>query len=315
MLYAGDYPFVHLVLHKEADGLIVLSLVSTVILLFAFSRGVQRILTALSLDYIESWSIVAFSLIAACLVWFPIAYFKGWLILERRLWLRSIPLGLVNIAIPAVAFTFAQVFVTAGVAALFVAFLPIVVALLGWMFLKERLSVQSTIGIVVATLGVVLLAFSRETSSLDGGSWIAGILLLFLGVISAAAVYIGWRSLLKERKAVELLGPQLAISTLAVIPFTLLFGGEFKFSIEIVALLTSLGVVNYVIPQIAMFWLLTRTTVIRAALANYLAPAIAVVLSALVLSEEVTYQIVVGGVLVIAGAITINFAKAKSKGV
>lgn len=44
-------------------------------------------------------------------------------------------------------------------------------------------------------------------------------------------------------------------------------------------LLAALGVVNYIIPQIAMFWLITKTTAVRAALPNYLAPLFATFLA------------------------------------
>lgn len=167
------------------------SMVVVVILVFALSRGVQRVLTAVGLDILDGWGVTAFSLAFACVGWFVIAWWKEWLVFDRVLWLRSVPLSVVNILVPAVAFTFAQVFVTAGVAALFVAFLPVVVAVLGWVFLRERLSLKVWFGVLVATVGVVVLTVGRG-GALSVSNWWFGVGLLLLGgvLIVVGAVFV-----------------------------------------------------------------------------------------------------------------------------
>lgn len=285
-------------------------IVPIVILLFALSRGTQRVLTSLALNSLDGWSVTALSLSFACLIWLPIAWWRKWLVFDKNLWLRSLPLGVVNIAIPAIAFTFAQLFVTAGVAALFVAFLPVVVAILGWVFLKEKLSAKVWVGIFLATIGVTVLTLGKN-GALDVTNWWAGVGLLALGVLSAAIVYVGWRKLLSERPAVELLAPQLVISTLCVIPLAFIFGKVTVPSVEVFFLLGALGTVNYIIPQIAMFWLLVRTTAVRSSLANYLAPVFAIILGAIILDQPITWVIMSGGILIILGAVFVNTAKLK----
>lgn len=285
-------------------------IIPLVILLFALSRATQRVLTSLALDSLDGWGVTALSLSLACLIWLPVAWFRKWLIFDKSLWLRSIPLGIVNIAIPAVAFTFAQLFVTAGVAALFVAFLPVVVAILGWVFLKEKLSMKIWFGIFLATGGVTILTLGKN-GALDVSNWWVGVGLLAVGIFSAAIVYVGWRKLLAERPAVELLAPQLVISTILVLPLALFLGRTNVPSFKIWLLLGVLGAVNYIIPQLAMFWLLIRTTAVRSSLANYLAPVFAVILGAFILNQPITWLIVFGGVFIIIGAIFVNMAKLK----
>jgi drug/metabolite transporter (DMT)-like permease len=286
------------------------ALIFAVILIFALSRGAQRIFTALALESLDAWSVTTYSLLFACLIWFPVAWFKKWLIFDRQLWLTSIPLGIVNIAIPAIAFTAAQMFVTAGVAALFVAFLPIMVAMLGLLFLKEKLSLTTIAGVSIATVGVSVLTLSRS-GALDASNWWLGVLLLTVGVISAAFVYVGWRKLLSERPGVEILAPQLAISLFTVAVPTILFGQPGNMDYSLTILLTMLGVVNYIIPQIAMFWLIVRTTAVRSALANYLAPIFAIILGAVFVNQPVTVTVLIGGILVIIGAVFVNTGKLK----
>lgn len=286
------------------------SMVVVVILVFALSRGVQRVLTAVGLEILDGWGVTAFSLMFACVVWFVIAWWKKWLIFDKVLWWRSVPLSVVNIVIPGVAFTFAQVFVSAGVAALFVAFLPAVVAVLGWMFLRERLSLKVWLGVVVATVGVVVLTVGKG-GSLSVSNWWLGVGLLLVGVVSAGVVYVGWRKLLNDYRVVELLAPQLFISTVIVVPLMFVFGEGSRVDVLTVFVLGGLGVVNYILPQLAMFWLLTKTTAVRSALANYLAPVFAIVLGFVFLNQPVTWLIVVGGVLIITGAVFVNMAKVR----
>jgi drug/metabolite transporter (DMT)-like permease len=284
-------------------------IIIAVILVFALSRGIQRVLTALALDFADAWTVTALSLLISSLIWMPIAFAKGWLRLDKQLWIKALPLSIINIAIPAAAFTFAQLYVTAGVAALFVAFLPAVVAVSGWIFLKEKISIKVGIGILLATGGIAALTFGRG-GSLDVLNWWLGVGLLLIGIVSAALVYVGWRELLKTYSAVVILGPQLFYSTLMVIPVALTLGTpNYSDIVNNIFVLTILGVANYIVPQLAMFWLIMKTTAVRSSLANYLAPVVAVILGASLLGEEITPLIVFGGLLIISGAILVNASK------
>lgn len=285
-------------------------LVPLVISLFALSRGTQRILTALALEHSGPWTVAAVSLAIATLAWLPIAYFKGWLSLDLALWLKCAPLGVVNIAIPGVTFIAAQQFVSASAAALLVAALPIVIAILAALMLKERLHLPAIVGILIGTTGVITLTLGKG-GSLAGRSWPIGLLFITIGVLAAAFVYVGWRALLAQHRGVEILAPQLVVSTIVVLPVALALESPTHLLSQ-VPVLAALAVVNYIIPQIAMFWLLARTSAVRSALPNYLAPLVAVVLAIPLLHQPVTPLIVIGGLLIITGAVFVNTARTRT---
>jgi drug/metabolite transporter (DMT)-like permease len=285
-------------------------LVPLAIGVFALSRGSQRVLTALALAHLGPWSTTAYSLVIACAVWLPLAGLRGWLVLDRKLWLRCVPLGLVNIAIPGIAFT-AALYVTAASAALLVACLPIAVAVAAFFLLKERLGLVAVGGIAVGTLGVVVLTLGKG-GSITGTNWVAGLCLVGLGVLSAACVYVGWRGLLKEYSAVRILGPQLVVSSIVALGAALLIEGYHSPSASTWGLLGMLGVVNYIIPQLAMFYLLMHTTAVRTTLPNYLAPLVATVMAVPLLHQSVHVVLVVGGVLILTGALMVNTAKLRA---
>jgi drug/metabolite transporter (DMT)-like permease len=283
-------------------------LIPAVILIFALSRGIQRILTALALEDLQPWTIAGTSLTLALMLWVPFATWKHWLILDKKLWIRSAPLGIANIAIPGVTFIAAQKYLSASAAALLVASMPILIAILAASLLGERLPRKAVIGIIIGTLGVITLTLGKG-GAIAGQSWAIGLLLIAIGVISASFVYVGWRNLLSEYSGPQILAPQLLISVLFVLPIALATTTSPSKIISQLPILSALAIVNYIIPQIAMFWLLARTTAIRAALPNYLAPLIATVLAVPILNQQVTPLIILGGFLIISGAILINNAR------
>jgi len=286
--------------------------VPLVIVAFALSRGIQRVLTALTLDELGPWSVSAISLVMACGLWFPLAATKDWLVWNRRLWVRFIPLGLVNIAIPAVAFIASQQFVSASIAALLVAAMPLVIAVFAAVLLGDRLRWPAVTGIVIGATGVVALTLGRG-GALDASNWWLGVGLIAVGVVAAASVYVGWRGLLAEYSGVKILAPQLAVAAVAVLPLAVIFEGWAVPSVPVVAGLVALSIVNYVVPQLAMFWLLARTTAVRSSVANYLAPLFATLIAVPVLGQQITALILLGGALIVTGAVLVNTARLLNK--
>lgn len=122
------------------------------------------------------------------------------------MWLRSAPLGVVNIAIPGDSFIAAQQFVSASAAVLLVSSKPILIAVLAALFLGERPQQNAVLGIGIGTLGVVFLTIGKG-GVISGKSWTTGLILISIGVLSASFVYVGWRKLLSEHRGVEILAP------------------------------------------------------------------------------------------------------------
>lgn len=280
---------------------------TSVIIVFGAARGLQRVLTGLALEQTNPWHALALSLTIATLLWIPLAAAMKWWSFDQSLWIRSLPLAAVNIVIPGIAFIAAQQHLTASVAAMLVAALPLVVAILAAVILREHLSRAAKIGLAAGTVGVLVLTLGKG-GALAGSNPALGVAFIAVGVISAAFVYVGWRRLLATYPSTTLLGPQLVLSTLLVTPLVLLLTPQLP-TPEQLPLYASLGATNFLVPQVAMFWLLTRTTAARAAIANYLAPLFATVIAIPVLGQQVTPLILAGGSLIIAGAVLVNTAR------
>ena len=76
--------------------------------------------------------------------------------------------GLVNSAIPFVLFGFAALSLSAGFASILNATTPIFGAVVGYLWLHERLTPLRIIGLVVGLAGVVVLSWDKATFGADG---------------------------------------------------------------------------------------------------------------------------------------------------
>jgi drug/metabolite transporter (DMT)-like permease len=283
-------------------------LIYPVILIFALSRGLQRILTAFLLDDYGALQITFISLLIATIIFLLIGFWKNWLVWDKSLLLNSIPLGLVNIAIPGFVFIQAQKYLSASATALFVAGMPLVIALLGYLILKESLSRKIIVGIVIGVFGIVTLTIGKG-GEISGQNWWVGIFYVAIGVISASLVYVSWRGLLTNYKPVQLLAPQLIFSTIGLGIASFLLSEMITITTVALTELTLLALVNYILPQISMFYLLKNTSAVKASLPNYLAPLFATILAIPLLGQQLTPTIAIGGCLILLGAYTIKNSK------
>ncbi len=91
--------------------------------------------------------------------------------------------GLVNSAIPFVLFGFAALSLSAGFASILNATTPIFGAVVGYLWLHERLTPLRIIGLVVGLAGVVVLSWDKATFGADGTFWAV------VGILVATACY------------------------------------------------------------------------------------------------------------------------------
>lgn len=80
-------------------------------------------------------------------------------------------LGLLNSAIPFALFSFATLHVTAGLAALLNATVPIFGAIFAFLVLRERLSAGRILGIALAFGGIASIVWESAATRSDAGLW------------------------------------------------------------------------------------------------------------------------------------------------
>jgi drug/metabolite transporter (DMT)-like permease len=201
--------------------------------------------------------------------------------------------------------------VPSGIAALMVAMMPVWVAVLGWVFLRERLAPAAIVGIVIGIAGVAILVGPEGAPS--EGSDPSGVLALILSPISWAigSLYSANRARLPQQPLVAT-GAQMLTGGVLLSVVGLITGEWTTFSpaavsVDSLIALAYLTVIGSLLAFTTYGWLLRVAPLQFIATYAYVNPIVAVFLGVLVLSEPLTPRtLVAGAVIVFAVALIIT---------
>lgn len=200
--------------------------------------------------------------------------------------------------------------VPSGIAALMIAMMPVWVAVLGRVFLGERLPRLAVAGIAVGLAGVAILVGAPDPGDpLDP----AGVVALIISPISwsAGSLYAAHRVPHSSRPLVATAMQMLCgAAVLAIAAIVSGEPGRLRFeliSTESIVALVYLTVIGSLLAFSTYVWLLRVAPLPLIATYAYVNPVVAVVLGALILGETLTpTKLVAGGVIVFAVALIIT---------
>ncbi len=177
-------------------------------------------------------------------------------------------------------------------------FAPVIVMFLSPLILKERLSGIKIVCILAAMLGMICITSTGESGVGQNH---------FLGLaygIGAAVLYASimiMNKFLKDVTSLESTVPQLGFAALAILPYVL-FNGGFNISqldSRSIILLIVVGVVHTGIGYLIYFGAFQKLSGQTIAAFSYIDPISAIILSSLLLREEMTSLQIVGGILIL----------------
>jgi drug/metabolite transporter (DMT)-like permease len=200
--------------------------------------------------------------------------------------------------------------VPSGIAALMIALMPVWVAVLGRIFLGERLPRLAVAGIAVGLAGVAILVGGPDPAGrLDP----AGVLALIVSPIcwSAGSLYAAHRVPHSSRPLVATAMQMLCGSAVLAVA-AIVTGEPGRLRVELISTssivaLVYLTVIGSLVAFSTYVWLLRVAPLPLIATYAYVNPVVAVVLGAVVLGETLTpTKLVAGGVIVFAVALIIS---------
>jgi drug/metabolite transporter (DMT)-like permease len=210
--------------------------------------------------------------------------------------------------------TLAEQTVPSGIAALFIAMMPVWVAILGRVLFADRLPRIAVGGILLGFAGVALLASPLDEA---GAVEPVGLLLVVLAPIgwSIGSLFAAKRAVQPDppllATGVQMLGGGVALALLG------LASGEAgridvtAISAESVAALAYLTVIGSLLAYSTYAWLLSVAPVSMIATYAYVNPVVAVLLGAFVLREPVTPRTILAGAIIIAAVALIITARGR----
>jgi drug/metabolite transporter (DMT)-like permease len=200
--------------------------------------------------------------------------------------------------------------VPAGVASLMSSTMPLFTAVLSALLLGAAVSRVVGVGLGVGLVGTAILA----SPSLSGETAAVGIISLAVSAMAWAFgnVYMKWRDFSRV-SPVMLVGVQLVMSAVVLVPFALLVEGtaETEWTVGLFAPLLYAAIPANAVTFALMATIVSRATPTQASATAYLIPAFGVFFGWLIRDEVLGAAEVIGGALVVAGVYVLVASNAR----
>ncbi|MCS3838996.1 drug/metabolite transporter (DMT)-like permease [Pseudomonas sp. JAI111] len=238
-------------------------------------------------------------------------------------WLQLALLGGFGIFFYNLCFFYGLHYINASRASLIVALNPAVIALASWLVFKERLNRVKVAGIAICIAGTSLVIISRNPQLLAGNTdaWIGD--LLIFGCVLAWGVYsLCSKDLNRSLGPVQTVTYSILLGT-AMLWMTSAVRGELSLDVLLNLgpqqwlSLMYLGVLGSALAYIGYYDGIRQIGATRSGVFIALNPLTAVILGALLLDEQLTLAMCLGGGLILAGIFLCNkpLARVRKKGI
>ena len=274
------------------SGLVVLSLIWG--MAFVAIKEVVTELSPVNLALMR-WLIAAIPfLILLPVIGRPKARFEG----------RDIPrllvVALANVVGYHISLNYAETTLSAGLSALLIAFGPIFIVVLSYLILHERAGRRVLLGLVLAFTGTAVLSLG-SVGSVDLSSFAGVFEALFTAICYALFAVLGKPLVQKYGSAPTTILAGLA-GTAMMTPLLSpsFFSQAAALSLDGWIGVLYLGLLSTVFGYLMFYTLVSRGAVSRLSIQLYLIPVVSIVGGALLLAEQVTAIVVLGGAMMLA---------------
>lgn len=197
--------------------------------------------------------------------------------------------------------------VEASAASIIASMMPLLVALLGWAAMGEKLRPMAIVGLIAGGVGVCIIMGVRLNHGLD----LFGTMLCLFGAVALAVATLASRGAGGSRNMMMIVGLQMAVGslTLLVPAVWLEWGQPIHFSWALVAAFLYTVIVPGIVATWIWFLLVGRIGAVRAATFHFLSPLFGVIIAALLLGERFGLSDVLGAVIVAIGILMVQIAR------
>jgi drug/metabolite transporter (DMT)-like permease len=241
----------------------------------------------------------------AALALLPLAALQGHGAALRRHWKAIAVVGLVNSALPFLAWAYAALSINAGLSSILNATAPLWAALIAWAWLHERLAPARVLGLLLGFAGVLVLAWDQaglrpgRASDPRSAAWAVAACLGATLCYGFAANYTR-RTLTGVPPIAVAAGSQLAAAAALALPAALWWPAiapapvAWGWAVTLGLLCTGLAYLLY-------FRLIAHVGPARAITVTFLIPAFGVLWGGVFLAERVTPATVGAGLVILVG--------------
>ena len=239
--------------------------------------------------------------IAAIFLFICLSFYRQTAALKGH-WREICVVGALNTAIPFALFGFATLTLTAGTTSVLNATAPMFGAIVGYVWLKDKLSVSATFGLLIGFVGVYLLV--SENLHLNASAENNALLPTLAAMLAALCYGVSANYTKKHLTGVKPLvlaaGSQIS-ATAMLLPVTLFFIPERLPSENAIWSALLIGVICTGFAYILFFRLIAALGPAKAISVTYLIPAFGILWGALFLGESISVIMLVGSAVILLG--------------
>jgi drug/metabolite transporter (DMT)-like permease len=217
-------------------------------------------------------------------------------------------LGFLGVIVYHFGLNYGEQFVSASVASLIIATIPIFIVLMANIFLKEKITFKIAIGIIVSLSGVILISTLGNSEMKIEIQYISGALGVIVAAIVGAGYTVAGKKFLERYSALSLTVYAILFGSIGLIPFLSLsfFKEIYEMSIIGWIAVLFLGIFPTVIGYIFWYIALEIRKASEISVYLYFIPVLSTIISYFWFDERITPFFIIGGFMVITGLFIVN---------
>ena len=261
--------------------------------------GIPYLFIKVAVDELSPAMVVWVRVALGALLLLPIVIARGDI---KRLnvtdWSWIVVFAIVEIALPFGALSYAEIRLSSSTTAILIAAVPILSAIIGWRIgIDDRITKGRALGLAVGVIGVATLV------GIDiRGDDLLSVAALGITIVGYSFGPIIVATKLSRAPALSVITMALVVNTLLYAPFAWVTRPDGPISAEAWWSVVILGVFCTALAFITFFALIAEAGPSRTTVITFIAPAVALALGVVVLAEPITWGIIVGFPLVVAGS-------------
>ncbi|TBX69500.1 permease [Flavobacterium silvisoli] len=243
----------------------------------------------------------------------------GYLIYQKRLepinpgqFMRAFVLSVMMIVLANGLTTYAEKFISSGLASLISTLSPFFILLLNLLLGYEKISLKTVIGIALGMLGIFLIYQSSLTDLLNP-DYRMGVFAILVAVLMWA---IG--TIITKKGSVNSLSMLMSVSVQMIIAGIILTITQFALTPDVsvtswstrsILAMIYLALFGSVVGFVAYSYLISQLPSTKVSVLSYINVIVALFLGWLVLDETITARIILAAALIISGVVIVNYKK------
>lgn len=254
------------------------------------------------------------NLISGFIIFFYLLFQRKLEPINPRQFLRAFILSIMMIVLANGLTTYSEKYITSGLASLISTLSPFFVLILNLILGNEKLSIKTTLGILLGMFGIFLI-YQNSLSDLLNPEYRQGVFAILIAVLMWA---IG--TIITKKGSENSLTMLMNVSVQMIIAGIILTAIQFiltptisseNWSLRSVLAMVYLAVFGSVVGYVAYSYLITQMSSTKVSVLSYVNVVVALFLGWLILDEIITSRIIIAASLIIGGVFIVNYKKAK----